>query len=177
MQRAPFQSFSIPITNEADGKQGVIVFAGDRVGSALLGNTYLARSPGSEVREGSQLQNPWQKCLCRSHVARLSTAAAENTGGVCLQEGGVVRNGCAAVENLPLGHGKTSRRSFVPTTSPGLLHGCWNHAATDASLGLEGNHGLSRDLGNGLRKAVLRQEGGWVVVPKKDCCWENNMGC
>lgn len=82
MQHAPFQSFSIPISNEADGKQGVIVFAGDRVGSALLGNTFLARSPGSEVREGSQLLNPWQKCLCQSNVALLSLAATENTGGM-----------------------------------------------------------------------------------------------
>lgn len=94
MQHAPFQSFSIPITNEADGKQGVIVFAGDRVGSALLGNTYLARSPGSEVREASQLRTPWQKCLCQSNVALLSPAAAENTGGMCLQESSVVRKGC-----------------------------------------------------------------------------------
>lgn len=117
MQHAPFQSFSIPITNEADGKQGVIVFAGDSVGSALLGNTYLARSPGSEVREGSQLRNPWQKCLCQSYVALLSPAAAENTGGVCLQESSVVREGCTA---LPLGHGKTSGDGVVSSTFPGL---------------------------------------------------------
>jgi len=68
------------------------VFAGDRVESALLGNTYLARSPSSEVREGSQLLNPWQKCLCQSNVALLSLAATENTGGMCLQESRAVRN-------------------------------------------------------------------------------------
>lgn len=100
MQHAPFQSFSIPITNEADGKQGVIVFAGDRVGSALLGNTYLARSPGSEVREGSQLRNPWQNCLCQSNAALLSPAAAENTGRRCLEESSAVNKSCTALENL-----------------------------------------------------------------------------
>ena len=96
------------------------MFAGDRVGSALLGNTYLARSPGSEVREGSQLRNPWQKCLCQSNVALLSPAAAENTGGACLQESSTVRKGCTALENLSPGHGKTSCDGFVSITSPDL---------------------------------------------------------
>lgn len=87
MQHAPFQSFSIPVTNEADGKQGVIVFAGDRVGSALLGNTYLARSPGSEVEGGQPIVKSLAKM--QSDVALLSPAAAENTGGVRLQESSI----------------------------------------------------------------------------------------
>jgi len=136
MQHAPFQSFSIPITNEADGKQGVIVFAGDRVGSALLGNTYLARSPRSEVREGSQLRNPWQKRLCQSNVALLSPAAAENTGGVCLQESSVVRKGCTALENLPPGYGKT-RHSFIQHLTElrsGSLSWSWRCAVVDSPV-------------------------------------------
>lgn len=111
-QHAPFQPFSSPVANEADPKQGVIVFAGDRAGSAGLGNTFLASSPGSEVREGSQLRNPWQKCLCQNSVALLGPAAAENAGGVCLWE-------CTGMENRHPGHGKASCDSFASSTSPG----------------------------------------------------------
>lgn len=77
----------MPITNEADGKQGVIVFAGDRVGSAMLGNTYLARSPGSEVEGGQPIVKSLAKM--QSDVALLSPAAAENRGGVRLQESSI----------------------------------------------------------------------------------------
>lgn len=125
------------------------MFVGDRVGSALLGNTYLARSPGSEVREGSQLRNPWQKCWCRSNVALLSPAAAENTGGVCVQESSAVRNGCTALENLPPGHGKSSHRGCIAITPPGLptAAGAAPQWTLVENRGRGGNHGLSGNFG------------------------------